>query len=156
MSDFRQNTNELESNLHKTAKSGQDMANNMYQQTKDNVKETANDAMQQGKNAYQQTKDNVKETANDAMQQGKNVYQQTKDTVSDTLQQGKSKIQNAYQQTRETLDQRMDDVEHFYHQTKDSACNMSEDLIEYVRVKPLTSLLVAGGIGFILSSLLKK
>ena len=89
-------------------------------------------------------------------------------------QDSKSKLENEKHKIEQSFADSKDKVEDFYHHTKDKASELydegkkkicdaqnkikecSDELIKHVKEKPLTSLLIAGGIGFILSALLKK
>jgi ElaB/YqjD/DUF883 family membrane-anchored ribosome-binding protein len=45
---------------------------------------------------------------------------------------------------------------HTINDIEDSICEYSDELVKTIKEKPLTALLIAGGIGFLLSHLLKK
>lgn len=72
------------------------------------------------------------------------------------LEHGKEAAQETYHKVKEHAEalykEGMDKASELQEQIKD----YSGDLVEHVKEKPLTSLLIAGGIGFILASLLKK
>lgn len=89
-------------------------------------------------------------------------------------QDAKSKLDNEKHKIEQSFEESKDKVEEFYHHTKDKAGELyeegkrkvcdaqhnlkecSDEIVKYVKEKPLTSLLIAGGVGFILSALLKK
>ena len=76
----------------------------------------------------------IKETASESIDQVDAVYKQVKEKANDLYTEGKRTVCEAHDYLNEYAD----------------------DLVKHVKEKPLTSLLIAGGIGFILSSLLKK
>lgn len=71
--------------------------------------------------------------------------QDTKEQIHDTYQEIKDKAEGFYNESMKTVCEARDHVKEY-----------SEDLLNQVKDKPLTSLLIAGGIGFILAALLKK
>lgn len=73
---------------------------------------------------------NVKQTSDKI----DDMYQQLKDSANKAMKEGKKKVMKAERS-----------VEHF-----------SDELIKEIREKPLRSILVAGGIGYILATLLGK
>ncbi|MBA2655915.1 MAG: hypothetical protein H0U70_02910 [Tatlockia sp.] len=60
-------------------------------------------------------------------------------------QQVKSKANEMYEGGKQTVSEAQDQLKH-----------QTENLAEHVREKPLASLLIAGGIGFILSAIFKR
>lgn len=90
-----------------------------------------------------------------------------KDKTQDLYGTVKEKASEAYNETKETVDsfadQVKDTVSDLYENSKDKLTSLEGCIEEYageviqkVKQKPLTSLLIAGGIGFIISKLLKK
>ncbi|MCC5793058.1 MAG: DUF883 family protein [Legionellaceae bacterium] len=65
--------------------------------------------------------------------------------ASDLLQEGKKKAHELYE-----------DVTHKVSDAEDSVKEYSDELVKKVRENPVASVLIAGGIGFLISSLLKK
>ncbi|MFT4059112.1 MAG: DUF883 domain-containing protein [Legionella sp.] len=81
--------------------------------------------------------------------------------------EAKYKANKSFNQQKENTEslahQIREEAEHLYEEGKktindldDTICNYTEELINKVKEKPLTSLLIAGGIGFLVSHLLKK
>lgn len=82
------------------------------------------------------------------------------DTSHHLLEEGKEKVEEMYNQTKEKASE-------LYHDGMKKVCDVHENLHEHIKEyseeltktvheKPLTSLLIAGGIGFILAALLRK
>jgi len=67
------------------------------------------------------------------------------DAASELLHEGKKKVNELY----ENQTQKIAEVE-------ENIKSYSEDLSHKVKESPLTSLLIAGGIGFLIASILKK
>ncbi|MDP1604212.1 MAG: DUF883 domain-containing protein [Legionella sp.] len=90
------------------------------------------------KSTVAREKEKVVQRANKAYEDGKgkaeHIYQQTKDKASELLEEGMHKIESAEEHLK----------------------MYSEHVIKAIKEKPLTSLLIAGGIGYLISSLLKK
>lgn len=89
--------------------------------------EHMNNAIKHSKEALSSAYDGVKETAED-------LYNQTRDKANSIYHDGKQKIQ----------------------QTQDNIQDYTDQIIVLVKDKPLASLLVAGGIGFVIAALLRK
>lgn len=60
------------------------------------------------------------------------------------------------QEGRKLANELYEDSLHKVQNAEDSVKEYSDELVKKVKEKPLTSLLIAGGIGFILSALLRK
>ena len=72
-------------------------------------------------------------------------------------------IQDTQEKARDTYHEIKHKAEEFYEEGKKTMCDArdhlkeySEEVVDYVKEKPISSLLIAGGIGFILAALLKK
>lgn len=98
-----------------------------FDKLKGNVK---NDA----KNLYEETQDNASKVYSDIQSKTESVAQQVKDTVSDMYEGGKQKVTEA----------------------EDFLCEYSDSLIKTIQEKPLTSVLMAAGVGIILSKMFNK
>jgi ElaB/YqjD/DUF883 family membrane-anchored ribosome-binding protein len=67
------------------------------------------------------------------------------DAASELLNEGKKYAHELYEEGL-----------HKMGQAEDSVKNYSDELLKKVQEKPLTSVLIAGGIGFLLAKILKK
>lgn len=83
---------------------------------------------------YGAAKEKATETYNEARDKVDSLADQVKDTVSDLYEGGKAKLSGM----EECIE------------------GCTNEMIQKVKQKPLTSLLIAGGIGFIISKLLNK
>lgn len=98
-----------------------------FNDDKEEFKGTVNELYEKGKEAASDAYNSTKEKA-------ESLTDQVKDTVSDLYDKSKKKIN--------ILEDYLDDY--------------SNELVKKVKDKPLTSLLIAGSIGFILSKLWRK
>ncbi|KTC89246.1 MULTISPECIES: DUF883 family protein [Legionella] len=78
--------------------------------------------------------DKIKQSVDEGIDQADAMYKQAKDKANELYEEGKQAVCDAQDYFKESTD----------------------NLIRHVKENPLTSLLIAGGVGFILSSLLKK
>ena len=90
-------------------------------------KENVNQLLEDGKNT-------AKEAYHHGKEQAENLYSQAKDIAHDLYSDGKKKIEHA----------------------QDALKGYSNDLVDLVKDKPLSSLLIASAVGYLISSLLKK
>ncbi|MDP1604214.1 MAG: DUF883 C-terminal domain-containing protein [Legionella sp.] len=67
------------------------------------------------------------------------------EAANELLKESKKKANELYEEGKHTFDN-----------VQKSIKTYSDDVVHKVHAKPLTSLLIAGGIGFILSSLLRR
>lgn len=74
---------------------------------------------------------NIKNTANDLYEEGKN---KAESKANELYEEGKKKV----------------------NQIEDNICDYSNEVVKLVKEQPLSSLLIAGSIGFLLSRMLKK
>ena len=100
---------------------------NNFEKVKNNVKNEANDL-------YNETQDKASSIYSDLKDKTECVSQQVKETVSDLYGEGKKKV----------------------GQAEDLLNEYSDSLIKTITKQPLTSVLVAAGIGYVMSKLLKK
>ena len=89
--------------------------------------------------AFQRGSESLKESAlgnatNTLLDDGKRVYNDSKRVANELYEEGKNRVDEAHQSIKEYSDQ----------------------LATKVNEKPLVSLLVAGGIGFLLSAILRR
>jgi len=70
---------------------------------------------------------------------------QTSEAASDLLKDGKKLVDELYKEGMSRVSDAQDEVMEY-----------SDELMKKVRENPLTSVLIAGGIGFLLSMILKK
>ena len=71
-------------------------------------------------------------------------------------EQGKKKLNSFYETAKDTAEEWIDKGEKKMNEAQDCLQHSSDELIKTIKANPLTSLLVAGGVGFLLSVLLKK
>jgi len=93
----------------------------------DAEKEQVNQLLDDGKNT-------VKEAYHHGKEQAENLYSQAKDTAHDLYSDSKKKIEHA----------------------QDALKGYSNDLVDLVKDKPLSSLLIASAVGYLIAALLKK
>ncbi len=90
-----------------------------------------------------------------------------KDKTQDLYGTVKDKASETYYETQEKVDSLADQVKDtandLYEGSKEKLTSLeacieeyTDEMIQKVKEKPITSLLIAGGIGFIISKLLKK
>jgi ElaB/YqjD/DUF883 family membrane-anchored ribosome-binding protein len=77
-------------------------------------------------------------------------------TIKKEYENGKGKAEHLYQQTKDKAGELLDEGRHQIESAEEHLKMYSEQVIKAIKEKPLTSLLIAGGIGFIISSLLKN
>ena len=94
-------------------------------------------------------KDDFKEKASDLYDKGKakatNTYQGARDRVNSMAEEVSETASNIYQGSK----QKIGDIQ-------DSLGEHSDEVIKLIKEKPVLSVLIAGGIGFLISTLLKK
>jgi len=66
------------------------------------------------------------------------------------------KANELLKESKKMADEYYEDGVQKAHEVQESLKEYSDELVEKVKRKPLTSILIAGGIGFLLSSLLRK
>lgn len=115
--------------------------NNLQQ----NTTKLAKDIKYQAENAAHSAKDNAE-----------SAYQNAKSQAESTYNTMKSEVENAYEQVRDKTAQFYEDSKKKAEEVQNYFSEHSDDLIKVVKEKPLTSLLVAGGVGYLLSKLLSK
>lgn len=76
----------------------------------------------------------IKNETQETLEQAEALYEHVKGKANEMYEEGKKTVCDAHESIKDCTD----------------------NLVKHVREKPLSSLLIAGGIGFILSSLLKK
>lgn len=72
------------------------------------------------------------------------------------LEQGKIHAEEAYHKVKKQAEELYKEGMHKASEFQSHVKDYSGELVDHVKQKPLTSLLIAGGIGFIIASLLKK
>lgn len=90
-------------------------------------------------------KSDIKSTLDNTKEKVSEVYQDVKDKVESTSEQLKEKASDIYKDNKEYLNSLEQSMEEY-----------SEQLTSKIKEYPLTSLAIAGGIGFLLSKLLRK
>lgn len=83
---------------------------------------------------YEEGLKKVGDVYTDVREAAEHLYEHTKDKAHEYLQEGKHKVR----QTQENIE------------------DLTDELITKVKAKPLTSLLIAAGIGFIIASLTRS
>ena len=86
------------------------------------------------KTTFEQERDKANKIYDNVKNESENVYQQVKDSACQMYEEGKKKVSNVQDYLEEH----------------------SDELIKSIKDKPLTSLLIAGGIGYALSLLMRK
>ncbi|MBA2657858.1 MAG: DUF883 domain-containing protein [Tatlockia sp.] len=82
---------------------------------------------------------------NDAKSKASNLYNEGKKEAESLAAQLANGASDLYEEGKKRVGQ-----------FEDTVCDYSDELVSKVKERPLTSLLVAGGVGFIMSLLLKK
>ena len=98
----------------------------------------------------------IKKNVDQTIDKGSRLYEESKDKAAKAYEQGREKVETAYQHVKESASDLYEESKRKVSDVQDSLQDYSDELIKTVKDKPLISLLVAGGIGFILSSLLKS
>ncbi|MBA2657902.1 MAG: DUF883 family protein [Tatlockia sp.] len=88
---------------------------------------------------------NLNELNNDAKNKAKDLYNEGKNEVESLTSQLANNACNLYEEGKKKI-----------NQIEDKVSDYSDELITKVKEQPLSSLLVAGGVGFLLSLLLNK
>jgi len=88
---------------------------------------------------------NLNEMSEDAKNKAKELYNEGKNKTESLAHQFTEGATNLYEEGK----RKVNDLD-------DSIYEYTEELTKKVKEKPLTSLLIAGGIGYLLSHLLKK
>lgn len=79
-------------------------------------------------------KRNFNEFSTNAQEAGETLSEQVKDSVSELYEEGKKKLNNM----------------------EECAEDYANEVIQKIKENPLTSILIAGGLGYLISKLLKK
>ncbi|MBA2652301.1 MAG: DUF883 family protein [Tatlockia sp.] len=82
---------------------------------------------------------------NEAKNKGKDLYNEGKNEAESLASHLAESASNLYEEGKKKV-----------NSIEDKVCDYSDELITKVKDQPLTSLLIAGGVGFLLSVLLKK
>lgn len=88
---------------------------------------------------------NFNDMSDDAKNKAKKLYKEGIDTAESVAHQITEGAANLYEEGK----RKVNDLD-------DCICEYTDELINKVKEKPLTSLLIAGGIGYLLSHLFKK
>ncbi|WED43696.1 hypothetical protein [Legionella cardiaca] len=85
----------------------------------------------------------------------------TVDPVSRTRKKGDreielDKIEEQYQQLKNNTEEWIEESKKKFDEAQETIKSYADELAQNVKKNPLTSILIAGGIGFILSSLFRK
>ncbi|MFC3907664.1 YqjD family protein [Legionella dresdenensis] len=86
----------------------------------------------------------------------KSKVESGQEKVSDVSRQAQQKADDLYHQTKEKAGELYEEGVKRVHEAQDTVKEVCDSLIENVKERPLTSILVAGGVGFILASLLRS
>lgn len=87
---------------------------------------------------------NLKNSFNETKEKTGQIYSEVKDKLEETGEKIKDKAEELFDEGREQ-----------FVNLEQSAAEYGEQVIDKVRERPVTSLLVAAGVGFLLSKLLK-
>ena len=101
------------------------------------------------------------------MTNSNDIKKDVKNKADELYKEGKEKVSHAYHEAKDKTEsmahQFTEGVSHLYEESKQKVHNLedcmgeySDEIIKTIKDKPLTSVLIAGGIGFLLSRLLKK
>ena len=86
----------------------------------------------------------------------KSTYETTVDQAQNLYEQGVEKAGAAYEQVKESVSDLLDESKKKISEVQGSLHEYSDELTAFVRTKPLTSILIAGGVGFIIAKLFKS
>lgn len=111
-----------------------------------------NDLHNKGKDLY----DNAREVFEQGKQKTEDVMHKTKDKAQENMHEWKDKADSLYQHAKDSAADACAEGKKMLHDWQNSFSGSGEKIIAQVKEKPLTSLLLAAGIGFILSALTKK
>jgi ElaB/YqjD/DUF883 family membrane-anchored ribosome-binding protein len=100
-------------------------------------------------NNFEKVKNNLKSDA-------KELYEETQEQTSSIYSDLKNKTEAASKQVKETVADMYEEGKKKVGQAEDLLGEYSDSLIKAIKEKPLTSVLVATGIGYILSKMFKK
>lgn len=104
--------------------------------------------------------ENEKEKLNHLYEEGKqkaqDAYRHGEKKVNEAIEKGEEKTQDFYQQAKVAAGEIYQEGRKIVNETKDYLHTNSDEIINAVREKPLSALLIASGVGFILYNLLKK
>lgn len=110
-----------------------------------NINEAKRDLNAKTSEIYSETKNKVKDVIAEESNRVNKAYEQVKDSAEDIYESVKDSAEQIYKAGKKKLGQSQDIVQDY-----------SEDLVKTIKERPLTSLLVAGGVGALLSLLLRK
>ncbi|MDI1352079.1 MAG: DUF883 domain-containing protein [bacterium] len=79
-----------------------------------------------------------------------------KHLAKETYREGKEKTENLYYQAKDSVNDLYQDGKRKMIHTQDSLKEFSDEFVTLVKDKPVTSVLIASGIGFLISLLCKK
>lgn len=85
-----------------------------------------------------------------------NLLDNGKQAAASTYEEIKEAAENLYDHTKVRAQDIYEGSKDKIRQTQENFQEYSDEIIQMVKDKPITSLLIAGGIGFILSALLRK
>lgn len=101
--------------------------------------------------------DQNKEKTNSMLNKKVNeVYQEDKKKVVENYEDLKKKGEEVAHDIRETASHLYEEGKHQVENLKNYIDDYSDELIKMIKNKPLTSVLVAGGVGYLLAKLLKQ
>ncbi len=100
-------------------------------------------------NAGSKVGDGVRQFAGEAKQYASQKAGEVKDQANAALQQGRERAQELY-------DQGLRQAHDLYDQSKERLHGFEEQVEQYVREKPVQSVLIAAGVGLALGLLLRK
>ena len=100
--------------------------------------------------------DKFNQEKNEAKDKVKDIYDNTKKQATDAYEEGRDKAQSAVEAVQDMACDLYHEGKKYVHVAEKYAVDTTDELIKSVKEKPLTSVLIAGAIGWVLSSLLKK
>ncbi|MGQ3888373.1 hypothetical protein ACQUW5_04995 [Legionella sp. CNM-1927-20] len=106
--------------------------------------------------AFENEKEKVNNLYENSKHKAEAAYQQGEKKLNDAIEQGKEKSQDFYHQAKESASDFYNESKKMVNEAKDYLQANSDEIINAVKEKPLSSLLIAGGVGFILYNLLRR
>ncbi|AUH74280.1 hypothetical protein [Legionella sainthelensi] len=83
------------------------------------------------------------------------LYQEANDTISSGLKTSKEASENLKEQVKETASNVYQEGKDKFNEIENVVCDYTEKFIQSIKDKPITSILIAGGIGYFLAKIFK-
>lgn len=98
----------------------------------------------------------LKKDAKEIQEKTNDLYNDSKDNASSMYEEIKDRTEAKAHDIKESVQEMYEGSRKKMNNLQDCVSDYSDELIKTVKDKPLTSILIAGGIGFILAALAKK